>query len=344
MQPNRPTIRVSDPVELLSVVPYTLGFQPRQSLVIMSLRESRLLSVGRIDLPDILDPTDLTNFRASLHDLATILDRHGAGSVIVAGYGPADLVGTAVRTSTDVFRAAGLPVRDTWRISDGRYFNLGCDDPACCPIDGQPFDPTSTVVAATATLAGWATASDRDELLSQLTPIGGAARDAFAEATTAVCAGLVERLDAAGPATGDDEELSAQSPLGRELLHEAQQAVTTALACYRSGQPVDDDLAAFLTVLVHLTEIRDALVFRLTGEAGEVQMWSDLVRRAEPDFVANTANLLAISALLAGNGVLASLATARAIDADPGNRLARLVRSAVAIGISPAEVVALLTR
>jgi pyrroloquinoline quinone (PQQ) biosynthesis protein C len=71
-------------------------------------------------------------------------------------------------------------------------------------------------------------------------------------------------------------------------------------------------------------------------------MWSDLVRRAEPDFVASPANLLAICALRAGNGLLANLAVARAIDAEPDNHLAHLLRHAIDAGISPDEVAALL--
>jgi hypothetical protein len=91
-----------------------------------------------------------------------------------------------------------------------------------------------------------------------------------------------------------------------------------------------------------MPSVRDAAARDLTGEAWELQMWSDLVRRAEPDFVASSANLLAICALRGGNGLLASLAVARAIDAEPDNRLARLLRHAIDAGISPGEVAALL--
>jgi hypothetical protein len=92
-----------------------------------------------------------------------------------------------------------------------------------------------------------------------------------------------------------------------------------------------------------MPSVRAAAAGQLTGEPWEIAMWSDLVRRAEPDFVASSANLLAICALRAGNGLLASLAVARAIHTEPDNRLAHLLRRAIETGMSPGEVAALLT-
>ena len=342
MNTHRLTVRVTNPAELLSVVPYTLGFQPRQSLVILSFRNTGLLSVARIDLPETIEAAHHADYRASLGNLASVVHRHGASTVVLAGYGSAELVGVAVQIATDAFAAGGIPVREALRVGDGRYYSFTCPDPDCCPADGTPFDPTSTVVAATATFAGIVAVSDRDELLTQLTPIGGAARQAFAEATAAACTRLVDRLDTAAGSGGDDDDLSPRTPFGRQLLHEGEQAVADARCCYRSGQILDDERAAILTVLLNMPSVRDATARDLTGEAWELQMWADLVRRAEPDFVASSANLLAICALGAGNGLLASLAVARAIDAEPDNQLARLLRHAIDAGMSPGEVAALL--
>jgi Tfp pilus assembly protein PilF len=71
-------------------------------------------------------------------------------------------------------------------------------------------------------------------------------------------------------------------------------------------------------------------------------MWTDLVRRAEPEFAATPAVLLALSALRAGNGVLAAMAVQRALQADPVDSLAQTLADVVAAGIDPATVAALL--
>ena len=72
-------------------------------------------------------------------------------------------------------------------------------------------------------------------------------------------------------------------------------------------------------------------------------MWSDLVRRAEPPFTAPAATVLALCALQAGHGALASMAVDRALSADPQDRFAQLLHRAIAAGIDPDTVTALLT-
>ena len=72
-------------------------------------------------------------------------------------------------------------------------------------------------------------------------------------------------------------------------------------------------------------------------------MYSDLVRRAEPPFTAPAATLLALCALQAGHGALAAMAVDRALSADPQDRFAHLLHRAIAAGIDPDTVTALLT-
>jgi hypothetical protein len=51
-------------------------------------------------------------------------------------------------------------------------------------------------------------------------------------------------------------------------------------------QPVDDEYAAMLTVLLQLPSLYDFTARRSTGERWQFEMWTDLVRRAEPEFTA----------------------------------------------------------
>ena len=49
MNPTR--IRLGGPSDILAVLPYQLGFHPRESLVVVSLHGTRMGLVQRIDLP-----------------------------------------------------------------------------------------------------------------------------------------------------------------------------------------------------------------------------------------------------------------------------------------------------
>ena len=132
------------------------------------------------------------------------------------------------------------------------------------------------------------------------------------------------------------------TPLGLALQKAARSYLTQAQDSYRAGRPVGDDQAAALTVLLELPSLREFAARGTSGEAWQIEMWTDLVRRAQPPFTAGPATMLALSAMLAGNGALASVAIDRALDTDPDNRLAQLLGQALAAGIDPAAVTALL--
>ena len=48
---NPTCIRLGGPSDILAVLPYQLGFHPRESLVVVSLHGTRMGLVQRIDLP-----------------------------------------------------------------------------------------------------------------------------------------------------------------------------------------------------------------------------------------------------------------------------------------------------
>ena len=331
-----PIIRVSDPANLLSLVPYLLGFKPRRSLMVLGLRDDRVLSVSRLDLPG--EPAHHDAIRAAMANLTGVLRRHRAGTTILIGYGPAAPVDVAVEIATAVIGAAGMIVQEALRVEGSSYYSLTCSDPVCCPPGGTPFDPDHTVAAVAATYAGMVAADDRDDVMARLAPIDGAARDAFADATAAAVHRLLERIEATAGRLGRNPDTSPATPLGRELAASGRAVLADAVGCYRQGTALPDEPAAQLSVLLALPSVRDGAVGSVTGEAWQLDMWSDLVRRAEPDFVAEPANLLTIAALLAGNGVLAASAVARALGADPDNTLSLLLRQVITVGISPDEV------
>jgi len=97
-----------------------------------------------------------------------------------------------------------------------------------------------------------------------------------------------------------------------------------------------------LTVLLELPPLRDFAARHTTADPWQIEMWTDLVRRAEPDFATAPATLLALSAMQAGNGALANIAVRRALHTDPSDRLAHCWPGPSPGGIDPTTITALL--
>jgi hypothetical protein len=76
----------------------------------------------------------------------------------------------------------------------------------------------------------------------------------------------------------------------------------------------------------------------MTGSVHHIALWSDLTRRARPDLVPAPAGLLAFAAWRAGEGTLATLALNRALEANPGYRMAQLLYQMVQAGLPPSAL------
>jgi hypothetical protein len=69
--------------------------------------------------------------------------------------------------------------------------------------------------------------------------------------------------------------------------------------------------------------------------AAHLRLWTDVVRRATPAYLPAPASLLAFTAWQCGEGALANIAVDRALAADPGYSLARLLRDVMDAGVPP---------
>jgi Domain of unknown function (DUF4192) len=343
---DRPTIRVHGTEDVLALIPFLLGFQPDASLVLLAMddRSGGIVTGARLDLPAADQPPGAVHTALDL--VIAKLTTRGGISVVLAGYGPAERVEPTVTAATEALQAADVPVRDALRVADGRFWRLRCADPAACPPHGVPFEPATSPAAAAAVYAGLVALPDREALAATLAPVTGPARDGMVAATLAACAFLDELLDAARAGTaevGERPDAVLDTRVGRALQAAARTYLTQIQDSYRAGQPVDDEPAATLTVLLELPSLWEFAARRTGREAWQIAMWSDLVRRAEPPFTAPAATLLALCAVQAGRGAPASMAVDRALSADPQDRFAQVLERAIAAGIDPDTVTALLT-
>jgi hypothetical protein len=330
---------VDSPAELLACVPYLLGYHPTDSLATVALHGRAVLNVARLDLPATAD--QLPAMAEAARRMAAILHTHHTTSVILIGYGDTGPVGLGMQAARTAWAAVSIPVADALRVADGRYYSLACNRPGCCPPQGTPFDPTTTKVAATATAAGAVVLPDRDALATRIAPQAGRARQRMTEATAAAAQSLLDLIDTITPAA-TNPNTPLDTVVDRALLAAARANLARAQHHYRNVIPLDDKTAAHLTILVDMAPIRDHAARRTTGEQWEIDMWTDLVHRADPRFAAGPATLPAMSALRAGNGTLAAIAVGRALDVNPTDRLANLLARAVAAGMDPSAVATLL--
>jgi hypothetical protein len=95
---------------------------------------------------------------------------------------------------------------------------------------------------------------------------------------------------------------------------------------------------AWLTLLLSHIPVRD-FAWEHTGSAEwHLTLWTDALRRAEPELVPAPASLLAFAAWRSGNGPLARVAVERALHADPSYSFALLIDDVLCSGVDPSRL------
>ena len=93
--------------------------------------------------------------------------------------------------------------------------------------------------------------------------------------------------------------------------------LTSTVSTHRKrwrGERLDDDEVAWLTVLLVHVQVRDHAWSRTDGRDEDISLWTDVLRRAEPDLIAAPGCLLAFAAWRSGHGALAAVALLMAIE------------------------------
>ncbi|MDW3850923.1 DUF4192 domain-containing protein [Micromonospora sp. BRA006-A] len=362
-EPARLSVR--SPADMVAAVPYLLGFHPADSVVVVAVRGRRVVFAARGDLPAPgADPGP-----AARH-LAQVVARQDADAATVVGYGPAARVTGIVDAIGDALTATGLVVLDALRVTDGRWWSYLCAEPSCCPPEGTPYDPAASQVSAAAVFAGQVALPDRAALAAQVSPLDGPVRLAMRRATARARLRLAALTgppsapsagsplggapaDGSGPGgqspvpadgPGSDGELPvpadgpASGAAPRAVRTAGTAAVRAAFRRQRRGERMDDDEVAWLTVLLVHVAVRDHAWSRTDGRGEDISLWTDVLRRAEPDLIAAPGCLLAFAAWRSGHGALAAVALERVLSAHPGYSLAVLLDEALRRGVAPSAL------
>jgi hypothetical protein len=313
------TLTVRSSAELIAAVPFLLGFHPADSLVVVAVRDRRVLFAGRYDLPPLDSAEDL-----ALH-LAALIAREGVSGATLIGYGEATRVTPAVLQAAAALEHTGTDVLDAIRVTDGQFWSYLCAEPGCCP---SPCPPSHSAVAAAATFAGQVALPDRAALVAQIAPVTGAERESMAAATARAQARLTDVY-------GDDPDAGG---FARTLRRAGHQAVRDAERRHRAGRPLTDDEVAWLGVTLVDLKVRDYAWERTGAEDWRLSLWTDVLRRVEPGYVPAPAGLLSFAAWRQGLGALARVAVDRALAHDPDYSMAQQLEELLNCGVSPAMV------
>jgi hypothetical protein len=364
------TNRLRGPADIITVLPYHLGYRPAESLVVVCLMRNRIGVVGRIDLP----PPDVDPALVAV-ELLPVVRRERPDAVVLVGFestdGQAEPASVAMR---DAIQGAGIQVIERLVVRDGRWWGLDCDRD-CCPAQGEPVQADDEVPAVSDYIVrGRRPAGSRADLAARLAyrPEPGQARRCAALITDLATArrsrsALQRRrrrmlqdwariLDltpsgpdaVAAPPPRDDE---AWAWAVVSLLDVAVRDLLIAWLC-----PGTLDLEVFPASLRRLAESvlpsrpssprPDARASPAAEDAGEdavedaveeglVDRLAMVCRAAPPELSPGPLTVLAQVVWWQGDGALARTALDRALAQDPDYRLAALLERMVDVAARP---------
>ena len=296
------TLRAKSPEDLLAAVPVTLGFEPSESIVMLTFGGSTAFH-ARIDLPP---PGDVAALRSITAALLEPCRRHRVRQVVLVLYdADARRARQVARGLVRAFERAGIAVLESLRADSGRWYSADGRRPGV-PAHGVPYDAGAHPFRAQAVMDGHVTLASRTELAASIEadPAGVAAVDAA-------------RADVAVLSAGELAALCAQH-------------------AERSSTPSESEAAAIL-LTVQVGPLRDAAWAPLSRESAgrHADLWRDLVRRAPEDLLPSAAAVLAFAAWLQGNGALGWCALDRCLSLDPDHSLGGLVAHLLESAVPP---------
>jgi hypothetical protein len=310
---DKPTTTLREPADMVSVIPYFLGHEPHESVVIVSLvgPRRRFGPCLRHDLVDPAQAPELVSY------LLSLVAHQRWDVVLCVGYsdnrGLADAV---MRPLTERLLANGVGILESLGVGHGRWWSYTCSDPGCCPAEGTPFDPAASQAAAVMVAEGRSKAESREALRAQFAPALDSVRSAVAER----CHALAAKRGAVGSSewwTSAEVEEGVRNLLGK--------------------QDLDPDRCAELLTMVQSPLSRDVAWTMMTrSDADEhLRLWSQVVRAAPDALLPPAASLAGFAAWAAGNGVLASHAADRVSEVDPTHSMMLLLRRVLDNGVDP---------
>jgi hypothetical protein len=294
------TLTARSAEDLLALVPVVLGFEPDDSIVMLTLDAHQTFH-ARVDLPP-----DRRGVAEVVEVLLEPAVRHGARAVVLLLYTADDDLARAVVRRVRRGPGGRVPaLAEALRVDRGRWYPL-LRRRRDLGATGVPFDVSSHPFVVEAVVAGRVLHGSRAALAATLRPDPAA--------VAAIAAARVTPGSAAWVARVIEEWVPRDDP-------------------------PPDDVTARLLASIAVPRVRDVAWTSVPRAAARdhARFWEGLVRRAPDELVAHAAAVLALCAWVAGDGALAWCAVDRAREEDADHSLARLVADLLTAAVPPAD-------
>jgi len=305
---------LTTPKDLIAAVPFLIGFNPTDSIVLLSLNSDAIAMAIRIDFPDQIGADELRL-------LTSHLSRDGADSVIAIFYSTEigqsqnEIMSEVLAAITDF----GLSLREVITVEKDRYRSLICEDLSCCPSQGSQLpELIDSRIAA--------------EQVAQGRPIPYAT--------------LEQLVDSISPLDSDEELLELIGSV--ELIdyekdpiafqRQGASAVDEFMEEFKShGLVRDKALISLILVRLKDLQVRDYALGSVSAESLDIYFtaWRWLLRIAPKGYIAPVANLFAAVAYERGDGALAQRALDRSDCDDQSYAMSKLLRQVFNSGWAP---------
>jgi hypothetical protein len=306
---------LTSPHDLLAAIPFLIGYHPENSLVLVALKDDNVGMAMRVDMPTDIAPE-------SYDLLASHFQREAADAALIVAYvdSESDPEAVLINTSAALLRA-GISIKESLIVSDGRYRSMLCHDSECCPPLGSPIpDIDSSRIAAEHVIAGHPMPfANVSGLVQSIAALPSAMEESW---QSEVRAFWIE---------SDSESLL-------DLQRDGATAVIDLAGEYAQGRGAEDrELAARVIGRISDIQVRDYALGSHTDETADAywQMWRELLLIAPRGFVAPIASIFAALAYERGEGALAHKALDRALADDERYSLALLLRRVFTAGWPP---------
>jgi hypothetical protein len=306
---------LTSPHDLLAAIPFLIGYHPENSLVLVALKDDNVGMAMRVDMPTDIAPE-------SYDLLASHFQREAADAALIVAYvdSESDPEAVLINTSAALLRA-GISIKESLIVSDGRYRSMLCHDSECCPPLGSPIpDIDSSRIAAEHVIAGHPMPfANVSGLVQSIAALPSAMQESW---QSEVRAFWIE---------SDSESLL-------DLQRDGATAVIDLAGEYAQGRGAEDrELAARVIGRISDIQVRDYALGSHNDETADAywQMWRELLLIAPRGFVAPIASIFAALAYERGEGALAHKALDRALADDERYSLALLLRRVFTAGWPP---------
>jgi len=308
---------LTSPHDLLSAVPFLVGYHPTNSLVVIALVQDSIGMAMRIDFPAEIDPDQIDA-------LATHLARENSDGALFVAYLPDEMESAdfLLIPLIEAIAVRGIALKECLVVHNQRWRSTICLDRTCCPPEGSAMpDIGSSRISAEQVAAGKPMPfADESELAHSLSAT---------ELDTSLINEL-RQVSVIAYAADNVVELQRQGALAvNDLVAEFAQ----------KGIIKDKKLIALVLVRLHDVQVRDyAMGITDAENAQSLQtLWRWLMRIAPAGYVAPVATLFAASSYELGDGAMAQQALKRALDDDSRYPLAKLLRRVFAAGWPPEQ-------